>query len=66
MCIPNFREVPFCRRYVVPDNLKERVIRADLCAPELNPVYGSMLAYYGVMPDACRVGDPNRKRAVEA
>jgi transposase len=54
-----------CARYVVLDNLKEGVIRPDLYAPELNPVYGAMLAHYGVVADACRVGDPNRKGTVE-
>ena len=54
-----------CPRYVVLDNLKEGVIRPDLYAPELNPVYAAMLAHYGVVADACRVGDPNRKGTVE-
>ena len=54
-----------CARYVVLDNLKEGVIRPDLYAPELNPVYAAMLAHYGVVADACRVGDPNRKGTVE-
>ena len=47
--------------YVVLDNLKEGVIRPDLYAPELNPVYAAMLSHYAVVADACRVGDPNRK-----
>jgi transposase len=50
-----------CPRYVVLDNLKEGVIRPDIYAPELNPVYGAMLAHYGVVADPCRVRDPNRK-----
>ena len=54
-----------CARYVVLDNLKEGVIRPDLYAPELNPVYAAMLAHYGVVADACRVGDPDRKGTVE-
>jgi transposase len=54
-----------CPRYVVVDNLKEGVIRPDLYAPELNPVYAAMLSHYGVVADACRVGDPNRKGTVE-
>jgi transposase len=54
-----------CPQYVVLDNLKEGVIRPDLYAPELNPVYAAMLAHYGVVADACRVGDPNRKGTVE-
>lgn len=55
-----------CTQYTVLDNLKEGVIRPDLYAPELNPVYGAMLAHYGVVADACRVRDPNRKGTVES
>ena len=54
-----------CPLYVVLDNLKEGVIRPDLYAPELNPVYAAMLSHYAVVADACRVGDPNRKGTVE-
>jgi len=61
-----FRALGGCPRYVVLDNLKEGVIRPDLYAPELNPVYAAMLAHYGVVADACRVRDPNRKGTVEA
>ena len=55
-----------CTQYAVLDNLKEGVIRPDLYAPELNPVYGAMLAHYGVVADPCRVRDPNRKGTVES
>ncbi len=55
-----------CCQYVVLDNLKEGVIRPDIYAPELNPVYGAMLAHYGVVADPCRVRDPNRKGTVES
>jgi len=55
-----------CPKYVVLDNLREGVIRPDLYAPELNPVYAAMLAHYGVVADPCRVGDPNRKGTVES
>jgi transposase len=61
-----FRALGGCPAYVVLDNLKEGVIRPDLYAPELNPVYAAMLAHYGVVADACRVGDPNRKGTVES
>jgi transposase len=61
-----FRAFGGCPQYVVLDNLKEGVIRPDLYAPELNPVYAAMLAHYGVVADACRVGDPNRKGTVES
>ena len=60
-----FRALGGCPRYVVLDNLKEGVIRPDLYAPELNPVYAAMLAHYGAVADACRVADPNRKGTVE-
>ncbi len=48
-------------QYVVPDNLKEGVVKPDLYEPELNPVYAAMLAHYGVVTDPARVRDPNRK-----
>lgn len=51
--------------YVVLDNLKEGVLKPDLYEPELNPVYGAMLAHYGVVADPARVRDPNRKGTVE-
>lgn len=60
-----FRALGGCPTYVVLDNLREGVIRPDLYAPELNPVYAAMLAHYAVVADPCRVGDPNRKGTVE-
>jgi transposase len=51
--------------YVVLDNLKEGVIRPDIYAPELNPLYAATLAHYGAIADPCRVRDPNRKGTVE-
>jgi len=61
-----FRALGGCPQYVVLDNLKEGVIRPDIYAPELNPVYGAMLAHYGVVADPARVRDPNRKGSVES
>ena len=61
-----FRALGGCPAYVVLDNLKEGVIRPDLYAPELNPVYAAMLVHYGVVADPCRVRDPNRKGTVES
>ena len=61
-----FRALGGCPQYVVLDNLKEGVIRPDLYAPELNPVYAAMLAHYGCVADPCRVADPNRKGTVES
>ena len=52
-------------KYVVLDNLKEGVIRPDIYAPELNPVYSAMLAHYRAVADPCRVRDPDRKGSVE-
>jgi transposase len=60
-----FRALGGCPQYVVLDNLKEGVIRPDIYAPELNPVYAAMLAHYAVVADPCRVRDPNRKGSVE-
>jgi transposase len=61
-----FRALGGAPRYVVLDNLKEGVIGPDIYEPGLNAVYAAMLAHYGVVADPCRVGDPNRKGAVEA
>jgi transposase len=60
-----FRAMGGSTKYVVLDNLKEGVIRPDIYAPTLNPVYAAMLAHHGVVADPCRVRDPNRKGAVE-
>ena len=54
-----------CPQYVVLDNLKEGVIKPDIYEPDLNPVYETMLEHYGVVADPARVGDANRKGAVE-
>ena len=51
--------------YVVLDNLKEGVITPDLYEPQINRVYGAMLAHYGVLADPTRIRDPNRKGTVE-
>jgi transposase len=51
--------------YCVLDNLKEGVITPDIYEPQLNRVYATMLAHYGVVADPARVRDPNRKGAVE-
>ncbi len=60
-----FRAFGGCTKYVVLDNLKEGVIKPDLYEPELNKVYAAVLAHYGVVPQPCRVRDPNRKGSVE-
>ncbi len=60
-----FRYFGGCPQYVVLDNLREGVIKPDIYEPELNRVYGAMLAHYGVVADPARVRDPNRKGTVE-
>ena len=60
-----FRYFGGCPQYVVLDNLKEGVITPDLYEPQLNRLYGAMLAHYGVVADPARVRDPNRKGTVE-
>jgi len=61
-----FRSFGGCVQYVVLDNLKEGVIKPDIFEPELNRVYAEMLKHYGVVADAARVRDPNRKGTVES
>ena len=53
-------------QYVVLDNLREGVIPPDIYEPQLNRLYGAMLAHYGVVADPARVRDPNRKGTVES
>lgn len=60
-----FHALGGCPQYVVLDNLKQGVLRPDLYEPELNPLYRALLAHYSVVPDPCRVRDPNRKGTVE-
>jgi len=60
-----FRHFGGCTSYVVLDNLKEGVITPDLYEPQINRVYGAMLAHYGVIADPARIRDPNRKGTVE-
>src|SRR5439155_3919156 len=60
-----FRYFGGCVQYVVLDCLKEGVITPDIYQPQLNRVYGAMLAHYGVVADPARVRDPNRKGTVE-
>jgi len=61
-----FRYFGGCVQYVVLDNLKEGVIKPDIFEPELNRIYAEMLKHYGVVADAARVRDPNRKGTVES
>lgn len=61
-----FRYFGGCPQYVVLDNLKEGVLTPDIFEPELNRVYAAMLKHHGVVADAARVRDPNRKGSVES
>jgi hypothetical protein len=51
---------------VVPDNLREGVLAADIYDPSLNPLYRDVLAHYGVTALPCKVRDPDRKGKVES
>jgi len=61
-----FRYFGGCPQYVVLDNLKEGVITPDIYEPQINRLYGAMLAHYGVVADPARIQDPNRKGSVES
>jgi len=61
-----FRRLGGTPRVVVLDNLKEGVAKPDVYDPALNPVYGDMLAHYGVVALPARVRHPNRKGKVES
>ena len=61
-----FRRLGGTTRVVVLDNLKEGVLAPDIYDPTLNPLYGDVLAHYGVVALPCRVRDPDRKGKVEA
>ena len=43
-----FRRLGGSTRVVVPDNLREAVLSADIYDPGLNPLYRDVLAHYGV------------------
>jgi len=60
-----FRRLGGCPRLVVLDNLKEGVLAPDIYDPTLNPLYRDMLAHYGVVALACRIGHSDRKGKVE-
>jgi hypothetical protein len=56
-----FRRLGGSTRVVVSDNLREGVLSADIYDPRLNPLYGDVLAHYGVTALPCKVRDPDRK-----
>ena len=61
-----FRRLGGSVRVVVLDNLGEGVLQPDLYDPAMNPLYRDVLAHYGAVALACRVGDPDRKGKVES
>jgi transposase len=61
-----FRRLGGSTRVVVSDNLREGVLSADIYDPRLNPLYGDVLAHYGVTALPCKVRDPDRKGKVES
>ena len=61
-----FRRLGGSTRIVVPDNLREGVLAADIYDPSLNPLYRDVLAHYGVTALPCKVRDPDRKGKVES
>lgn len=61
-----FRRLTGSTRVVVLDNLREGVLAPDIYDPSFNPLYRDVLAHYGAVALACRVGNPDRKGKVEA
>jgi transposase len=61
-----FRRLGGSTRIVVPDNLREGVLVADIYDLRLNPLYRDVLAHYGVTALPCKVRDPDRKGKVES
>lgn len=61
-----FRRLGGAPRTIILDNLKEGVIKPDFFDPELNPLYSSVLAHYGVVALPARVRHPDRKGKVES
>jgi transposase len=61
-----FRRLGGTTRVVIPDNLKEGVLKPDIYDPALNPLYRDLLAHYGAVALPCRIRDPDRKGKVES
>jgi transposase len=61
-----FRRLGGTTRVVIPDNLKEGVLKPDIYDPALNPLYRDVLAHYGAVAMPCRVRHPDRKGKVES
>lgn len=62
----SFRRLGGATRVVIPDNLKEGVLKPDIYDPALNPLYRDVLAHYGAVAMPCRIRDPDRKGKVES
>jgi transposase len=61
-----FRKLGGAVKIVVPDNLREGVLKSDIYDETLNPLYRDVLAHYGAVAVPCRVADPDRKGKVES
>ncbi len=61
-----FRRLGGATKTVVLDNLKEGVLKPDIYAPAINPLYRDVLKHYGVIALPCRVRHPDRKGKVES
>ncbi len=61
-----FRKLGGAVKIIVPDNLKEGVLKPDIYDPTLNPLYRDVLAHYGTVVMPCRPADPDRKGKVES
>jgi transposase len=61
-----FRKLGGAVKIIVPDNLREGVLKPDIYDPTLNPLYRDVLAHYGAVVMPCRPADPDRKGKVES
>ena len=61
-----FRKLGGAVKIIVPDNLREGVLKPDIYDPALNPLYRDVLAHYGAVAVPCRIQDPDRKGKVES
>jgi transposase len=61
-----FRKLGGAVKIVVPDNLREGVLKPDIYDATLNPLYRDVLAHYGAVAMPCRPADPDRKGKVES
>jgi transposase len=57
-----FRKLGGAVKIIVPDNLREGVLKPDIYDPTLNPLYRDVLTHYGAVVMPCRPADPEPKR----